>query len=179
MLMGRTGYHSQIRLAAMTLTSAAPVLARYGYRLREVFQLIRQERVRCYWEDREAGGELYLAIWDLEAGLENVGDDRPFLSDFQVGRPWRVSAMTVADWAKHGVIQAQREPGVGWQVTRQEAERFLADYILPYEAAQLLGVPPDAVYRWVKQGRLHPVPGLQRYLLKRKEVEGLRQRVEG
>lgn len=163
------------------LSEIAPMLICFGYRPATVIHLARKHLIRFGWENQPGPqfGAFWVSTADLDFQLEQLTDDRPFLSRAQAAHQLRVPVAILMAWSHHGLIPCLRERGMGWQFARADVEHFAAHYVVLEEAAYLLGIYSQTLRLWIKKGILSPISGhgidrCQRLLFRRADVEQLR-----
>ncbi len=113
----------------------------------------------------------------LEERLRAERSDLNLLSARDVMKSIGVGDATLREWVRQGVLvgKCQMVNGMirGLLFQREMVDLFRRTYVLTKEAAELLDVDSDTIYKYVSRGILHPV-GLPRpQLFLREEVEAL------
>ncbi len=112
-----------------------------------------------------------------EEHLRAERSDLNLLSARDVMKSLGVGHGTLREWMRQGVLvgECQRVKGMihGYLFQRDMVDLFRRSYVFTKEAAEILNVHSNTIYKYVSRGILHPV-GLSRFrLFLREEVEAL------
>jgi hypothetical protein len=168
------------------LLRATQIVSVYQHTMADVLKLILEQKLKCRWraKDKNEISAIIVSVLDIEKHLSALTGSSPFVSFAYVGLRMGVSAYRAKKWAKNDLFasicgndkQGDPDPLPYGRVCRKEADAFIANHMFSAVAAEMIGVEPIVLCRWVLRGRLRAVsgPGIDgysRYLFHRAEIE--------
>jgi len=163
----------------ISLGEAAQILSVLELDEADILRYVARGKLTCYLSWGSQGlGRIAFTEGDIRALLEESKADREWVGHKEIARQMGVQDSSVSHWIRSDLLSPVVACGGVCYFDQDTADEFATGHVFIDQAAEIAGVPADAVREWVREGLLEPVSGPKvdlyyRYLFRRADVERL------
>jgi excisionase family DNA binding protein len=146
----------------LSLTEASKLLYRLGLGGNAfTLQQVAENRLRAYVPTDQTLrlGILLFSRTDIDAYLEVLKAEQGWIGRDEVTSILKISRGSITKWIKAGLISPVEMRSNTYYFDREAIVKLKADLVISKQASAILGIPREAVYDLVYQGRLKAVRG--------------------